>query len=373
MMADNWGMVGHQWAVNLLRQHVQQGVVRHAYLICGPAGIGRRTLALRFIQALNCPSPLASGEPCRTCHTCEQVDRMQYANLEILQPELKGGSIKIEQLRESGIQFKASLTPFQGRFRMALFLNFQAATNETQNALLKTLEEAQSQAIFILIAENPDQLLPTITSRCEVLRLRPDTVNNVRTLLLDKGAEPGQAALLAHVSEGRVGMALSLLHSPQLPEILAERSLRLDEILTLLDASRLGRFNYADKLSRSRKGSKEIKEENQAEQTKITQGDEKTNPKDKTQTKTRDAVRQVMQLWTTWWRDVYFASIQADLPPINIDRQDQIKFLAGRLGSARALILTDKMNHALELLDKNVNIRLLVEDVLLDWPMIKTD
>lgn len=372
-MAGNWGMVGHEWAVDLLRQHIQQGEVRHAYLVCGPAGTGRRTLALRFIQALNCTNPPSPGNPCLTCKTCQQVDKMQFADLDVFQPITKGGNFKIGQLRESGIQYKVSLKPFYGRYHTALFLDFQSATDETQNALLKTLEEAPAQSIFILTAETPEQLLPTIVSRCEVMRLRPETVEHVRSLLIDRGAEPGQAELLASLSEGRVGSALSLFQSKDLAEILEDRHQYIDDIMNLLSASRLGRFNYAEKLSRSPKAQRKNKKDNLTELTGTNPDEEEQNPRDKTQNKVRDVVRQVMQLWTTWWRDVYFTSIRASLPPVNIDRMEQVHFLADRLGSARALLLTEKMNHALDQLDRNVNIRLLLEDVLLDWPMIKID
>ncbi len=64
-MRDNWGILGHEWAVDMLRGHLARGRLRHAYLFTGPPGLGKRTLALRFAQALNCPQPVAPGEPGR--------------------------------------------------------------------------------------------------------------------------------------------------------------------------------------------------------------------------------------------------------------------------------------------------------------------
>ena len=87
----NWGLLGHEWAVNLLKQHVIFESQRHAYLFTGPESIGRRTLALRFAQALNCPSPVAPGDPCRICRTCTQIDAMLYPDLAIVQAEQSGG------------------------------------------------------------------------------------------------------------------------------------------------------------------------------------------------------------------------------------------------------------------------------------------
>ena len=65
LRTSNWNLLGHEWAVDLLKKHVADGATRHAYLLAGPPGLGRRTLALHFAQALNCPQPKTPGEPCR--------------------------------------------------------------------------------------------------------------------------------------------------------------------------------------------------------------------------------------------------------------------------------------------------------------------
>jgi DNA polymerase-3 subunit delta' len=78
-MNSNWNLVGHEWAVDMLKKHVVNGTMRHAYLFAGPPGLGRRTLALRFAQALNCQTPVDKGIPCGTCRDCKQIQAMQHA------------------------------------------------------------------------------------------------------------------------------------------------------------------------------------------------------------------------------------------------------------------------------------------------------
>src|SRR5215213_7979457 len=88
-MNNNWNLVGHEWAVDMLKKHVINGTTRHAYLFAGPPGLGRRSLALRFAQALNCQTPVEAGIPCGQCRACKQIEAMQHADLSLIEPMIK--------------------------------------------------------------------------------------------------------------------------------------------------------------------------------------------------------------------------------------------------------------------------------------------
>jgi len=90
-MANNWNLVGHEWAVDMLKKHVINRTTRHAYLFAGPPGLGRRTLALRFAQTLNCQTPVDAGIPCGECRDCKQIAAMQHADLTVIQAESEAG------------------------------------------------------------------------------------------------------------------------------------------------------------------------------------------------------------------------------------------------------------------------------------------
>src|SRR5258706_4533097 len=98
-MNSNWDLIGHEWAVDMLKKHVANETTRHAYLFSGPPGLGRRTLALRFAQALNCQSPVSAGVPCGECRDCRQIAAMQHADLTIIQAEAEGGTLIGDQIR----------------------------------------------------------------------------------------------------------------------------------------------------------------------------------------------------------------------------------------------------------------------------------
>jgi DNA polymerase-3 subunit delta' len=327
---NNWNLVGHEWAVDMLKKHVANGTTRHAYLFAGPPGLGRRTLALRFAQALNCQTPVDAGIPCGECRDCKQIAAMQHADLTVVQAETEGGTLKVDQIREA--RRTLTLKPYQAKYRVALFLRFHEANDNAANALLKTLEEAPSYAVLILTADNPEQLLPTIVSRCEVLRLRPLKIADVLKNLESRGVESGRAKLIAHLSGGRFGYALRLVENDSLLEWRTER---LNDLQNLISASRVEKFAYADKLS-----------------------------------KDKESMRQAILIWLSYWRDVMLKSSRARTPLVNVDRNVEIEELAGRLDLPVARRVVSTLEDVLEKMEKNVNSRLLAEVLLLDLPKV---
>jgi DNA polymerase-3 subunit delta' len=341
-MTNNWNMLGHEWAVDMLHQHAAHGDVRHAYLFCGPPGLGRRTLALRLAQALNCTKPIAAGIPCGECRDCRQIESMQHPDLSVIEPTIidpdnrkelipaDNGEIRMQQIRD--FQKTFNLKPYQAKYRVALFLRFQEANDNAANALLKTLEEAPAHAILLLTADTPEQLLPTIVSRCEILRLRALPIHAIEADLIQRGVDEERARLLAHISGGRPGYARKLIDDMT---VLEKREERLNDLQTLLPAPRVEKFSYADKLS-----------------------------------KDKDAMRQAILIWLSYWRDVMLRVAQAETPLVNIDRNMEIEFLAGRMNLSSVRRVVSDLESALEKMDKNVNSRLLAEVLLLDWPKV---
>ncbi len=333
----DWDILGHEWAAELLEQHIARQEVRHAYLLTGAPGIGRRSLALRFAQALNCLNPPEPGQPCGACRMCTRIAAMQQADLTVVQAldedgnPKEGGNLKIDQIRD--IQHSLALAPYEARYRVALVLRFQEANANAQNAFLKTLEEPPEKAILLLTANSDESLLPTISSRCEVLRLRPLAVEQLETALQARwDVDVAQARLLAHLAGGRTGYALRLLRDPA---ELETRQSRLEDLLHLLKANRRQRFAYVEQ---------ELKD--------------------------RESARKVFQVWLSFWRDVLLCAAGSDTPLTNVDRAQEAQDLAQRFDLPYARARLSDLERALQRLDANVNSRLLAEVLLLDWPRI---
>jgi DNA polymerase-3 subunit delta' len=253
---------------------------------------------------------------------------MQHPDLSVVQAEFEGGTLKVDQVRE--VRRTLILKPYQSKYRVAIFLRFQEASEGAANALLKTLEEAPEHAVLILTADNAEGLLPTITSRCEILRLRPLPVDDIEAYLTARGAEAEKAHLIAHVSGGRPGYALHLLEDESGLEFRTER---LDELASLLSATRVKKFNYAEAL-----------------------------------VKDKESMRQTLLVWLSYWRDVLLRISGAQASITNVDREEGIASLAKQLTLERARRVVHEMESALERLDHNVNPRLLAEVLLLDLP-----
>jgi DNA polymerase-3 subunit delta' len=323
-----WDIFGHDWAVEMLGQHVKHEALRHAYLFTGPSGVGRRSLAIRLAQAIQCQTPSAPGVPCKTCRVCKQVEAGQNIDLMVVQAEAEGGTLKVEQVRE--VTKFLSLKPYQSPFKVVIFLRFQEANANAQNALLKTLEEAPAHALLLLTADNAEQLLPTIVSRCEIIRLRPLAVEAVTEFLVSKGVEAEKARLLGHLSGGRPGYALRLAADEK---ALAFRAEKLDDLRALLSSKRRERFAYAEKIA-----------------------------------KDKDIFRQALLLWLSYWRDVLLRAAGSAAPLTNLDRAAEIESLGDQVSLSEARILTENTEKAIDRLEKSVNARLLAEVTLMDWP-----
>lgn len=210
-------VLGHRRLLTLLARSIDRGSLPPSLIFAGPAGVGKRLVAIATAQALNCTSRV--GEPpgidaCGTCAACTRIARGVHADVIVVEPG-ENGSIKIEQIRD--VIDRAGYRPFEGRCRVVIIDGAEALVTSAQNALLKTLEEPPSASIFILVTAQPDLLLPTVQSRCPRLRFAPMAAADLVAALVARGRTERDAQAVAATADGSLRRALEAT-----PEALVE-------------------------------------------------------------------------------------------------------------------------------------------------------
>ena len=218
------GIEGHDNVVEKLRRAVARNRLASSFLFCGPAGVGKRTFALRFAQALLCQGrPAAELDPCNTCSSCAMALAGTHPDIEVVAKPEDKASLPLalflgedEHRGREGLCHWISLKPFMGGRRIAIiddadFLS-PVGHDEAANCLLKTLEEPPPQSLLVLIGTSPARQLPTIRSRCQLVRFRPLPEETVARLLVSKAlvTDKAEAARLARFSEGSLQGAYEL-------------------------------------------------------------------------------------------------------------------------------------------------------------------
>lgn len=230
MPASEPPIVGHAQPLGQLTAALRSDRLAHAYLFGGPEGIGKRLVATRWAAAINCERPASAGAfgGCgpgpEACGACRMSRSGTHPDRLLVEPD--GQFIKIEQVRE--LQDALNFTAWSGRRKIALIDRAERLNQEAANALLKTMEEPPPASLLILISAAPDDLLPTLRSRCHLVRFFPLGQQQLSEWLAgERQWAPEEAALVGAIANGCVGKALAVD-----PALLREERDTIDRWLT---------------------------------------------------------------------------------------------------------------------------------------------
>jgi DNA polymerase-3 subunit delta' len=296
------------------------------------------TLALNLAQALNCEE---DGTPCGQCISCQKIVSGRHADVQIVgltgNGNLAEGKLRaeigIDQIRE--IQHSTSLPPFEGKYRVIIVEGAELLSTEAANCLLKTLEEPVGDVLFILLTTNERLLPATVVSRCQRLELFPLAATEVEAALTGSwDIEPQKAKLLARLSHGCLGWALSAALDDGL---LQQRADRMDRLLDIISGDYDGRFAYANQLA-----------------AQFSQN--------------RALVQGVLDLWIDWWRDLLLVKVGYSEAITNIDQLGRLVEVAEEYTLVEIRAVITGIQTAGDQLRQNANPRLVLEVLMLDIP-----
>ncbi len=331
-----WDVIGHKKAVSLLQRSLEKGAMAHAYLLVGPAHVGKMTLAVNVAQALNCES---GEKPCGECPSCQRIAAGKHSDIQVIELEQGEGEtsnktkISVEQIDQ--ILHSVNLPPFEGTSKVFIIDGFEFLSIAAANRLLKTLEEPVSKTVFILLTANEGNVLPTIVSRCQRIELSPLPLVEVENALITRwDVEPLKAKLLARLSSGCLGWAVNVVKNESL---LQQRNEWLDDWLGIMEADNDRRFAFAAKMvERYRQN--------------------------------RETVKKKLDLLLEWWRDVLLVKIGNSDTVTNIDREETLKKTADSHELSQIRDFISRIQSAGDQLLHNVNEQLVMEVLVLNIP-----
>ncbi len=227
-------IVGHEDILTHLKNAIRTDKVSHAYVFGGKKGSGKRLIASLFAMTLQCEEH--GTEPCQQCPSCKKFLSGNHPDIFYIRHS-KANSIGVDDVREQLVN-DISIRPYESRYKIYIIEEADKLTVQAQNAILKTVEEPPSYGIVLLLADNPDLLLPTILSRCMVLNLKPLPREKVKQYLMEQLHKPDyQADILASFAQGNIGTAKRLAESSEFLSLI-ETAIQL--------VKRAGRMNIVD-------------------------------------------------------------------------------------------------------------------------------
>ena len=204
-------VVGQAALTTTLKNAVKSGKLAHAYLFCGPRGVGKTTCARIFAKAINCQNPTADGEACNECESCQSFNEQRSLNIFELDAASNNSVEHIKTLME-----QTRIPPQVGKYKVFIIDEVHMLSTAAFNAFLKTLEEPPAHVIFILATTEKHKILPTILSRCQIYDFErmtvQNTVNHLKHVAEKEGIQYEEEALaiIAEKADGGMRDALSI-------------------------------------------------------------------------------------------------------------------------------------------------------------------
>lgn len=231
IMAGFKNIIGNEQIIEHLKNAIAMDKVSHAYIVNGPDKSGKMMLAEAFATALQCEN--GGNEPCLVCHSCKQAAGRNQPDIIYVRHE-KPNTISVDDIRTQ-LNNDIVIKPYSSKYKIYIVDEAEKMNAQSQNALLKTIEEPPAYAIILLLTTNADNFLPTILSRCVTLNIKVVPDEQIKKFLMEQYQVPDyQADICVAFAQGNVGKAILLASSENFND-LKESALQLIKRLNDID------------------------------------------------------------------------------------------------------------------------------------------
>ncbi|MBI2830091.1 MAG: DNA polymerase III subunit delta' [Chloroflexi bacterium] len=332
-----WQIIGQDRIVTLLQNGLERKTLAHAYLLVGPCHSGKMTLALELAKALNCTGDIP---PCGECAACQRIADGKHSDVQVIELVTNGESAEGRQRKEISteqilqLQRTVSLPPFEGKCKVFIIDGAEQLSDEASNRLLKTLEEPVAGVVFILLTEN-EKLMPlTVVSRCQRLQMSLMPAKEAQLVLESRGLDAQKARLLARLSHGCLGWAISAMADDTL---LVQRASKMTQMFDVMGTGYDEGFAYAAQLAESF-------------------------------TRDRGSAQEVLDLWLDCWRDLLLIKTSRTADVTNTDYLARLLESSKRLALVQIKDFIKNIQAAKQQLKLNASPRLVLEVLMLNMP-----
>ncbi len=357
-------IVGQPRVAAFLKRVTTDGTVGHAYLFVGPPGSGKKTAAVALACAVFC-----DDDGCGSCPECTRVRRGAHPDVHLIEPEGAAGYLA-EQIRD--VIHDVSLAPVEGPRKVYLFDGADLFNDSSANAFLKTLEEPPDDVLIVLMAHTYERVLPTISSRCQVVRFRRIPPSEAAAVLVEKtGADPDEALAALAAAGGVTARARDFLGSP------SRRAARAQILRTLKDLAVLDDYDVLlaarELLAAVKAPLEDVRSAQAAEIAEraefLGRGATKTleeRHRRELTAREREGIAEVLNVAESWLRDCLTISQGVGDLVVNRDAADAMEEVGAVITPAAAATALSAVNEARKRISYNVSPQLAVEAMLFD-------
>ncbi len=349
-------IIGQTTVKEMLRKILTMGRLSKSYIFHGPEGVGKDAMAIEFAKAINCLDE--KTVPCDVCSNCRQFGALTHPDFRLIYPtsskeqekdfsqklRLKAkdpyfpltkntlAKILIDNTRQ--LKQFVSLKIYNAKYRIILISEADRMTEQAANSILKLLEEPPEKTVFILTTSRLNQLLPTIVSRCQLIKFAPLSAGDIQAELVKRGIENARAAVVSRLAQGNFRKAMILLQE----DYQSLRDLALQAIIVAASSDDAERFSFVEKLASG---------------------------------KNKSMVKDFFALTILWLRDVFiFHQLRFENPDwgtilTNFDRLEDVQKLSILLADRDLEEAISGLEKLIDLIDKNIYINLILINFML--------